>query len=259
MVERAGDDRGAMAMLEAETNTPLKRVGRRRQTLADLAYQELMEAIIFRRLRPGDPLGLDQLAAQLGMSRTPVNLALSRLHAEGLVSYNEHLGFLVRVLTAKDVRDIYDLRLVCELHAIEGGLPTAETADLAAIAVLHQQIEASTDWATADAFRRFWELDGQFHQAIVHLSDNAILLEWFAKLHYHIHAARLGLQAPQAQPFQQMLEEHAAIVAALDARDVAAARAALRRHIVRSRDVTLARLAALSNGAAPDDPNGLAR
>jgi DNA-binding GntR family transcriptional regulator len=240
----------AMTAANSGTEAPVKGVGRRRQTLADLAYHELMEAIVLRRLRPGDALGLDILAEQLGMSRTPVNLALSRLHADGLVSYNEHLGFVVRTLTEKDVRDIYDLRLACELHAVAGGLAAAPPEHIEEIAGYQRQIEAGTDWASADGFRRFWEVDSQFHQAIVRLSDNAILQEWFAKLHYHIHAARLGLQAPQARPFEQMLDEHAAIVAALRAREVAAAQAALRRHILRSRDVTLARLAALAYGAA---------
>jgi DNA-binding GntR family transcriptional regulator len=214
-----------------------------------------MEAIIFRRLKPGDPLGLDQLAEQLGMSRTPVNLALSRLHADGLASYNGHMGFVVRVLTARELRDIYDLRLVCELHAVEAGLPAVPASHIEEIATIHRLIESSTDWSSADAFRRFWDLDAQFHEAIVRLSDNAILMEWFSKLHYHIHAARLGLQAPQARPFHLMLQEHAAIVAALRQRDVPTTQEALRRHITRARDVSLARLAALADDASSRAPH----
>ncbi|HEX2032571.1 MAG TPA: GntR family transcriptional regulator [Chloroflexota bacterium] len=224
--------------------TPLRSVGQRRETLGDLAYKELLDAILLYRLPPGTPLGLDQLARQLGMSRTPVNLALSRLHAEGLVSYNEHLGFVVRVLTAKDLREIFDLRLMCEMHAVATGLPGAPESHLAEIAAIQDKIASSTDWADPVAFRRFWELDGRFHHHIVRLSPNDQLQEWFSRLNHHVHGVRLALRSPQAAPFAAMLREHAAIVRTLRRRDVPAAQEALRRHIERSRDVSLERLAA---------------
>jgi DNA-binding GntR family transcriptional regulator len=248
-----------MAEGKLVTDAPLRKIGRRRQTLTDLAYQELRDAILLRRLKPGDPLGLDQIAEQLGMSRTPVNLALSRLHAEGLVSYNEHLGFVVRALTAKELREIYDLRLMCELHAVATGLPEAKAEHIEEIANIQEQIASSTDWADTKAFLRFWELDGGFHSTIVRLSPSDLLQEWFGLLHYHIHGARLGLIAPHPRPFQQMLEEHGSIVAALRRRDVAEAQEALRRHIIRSRDVSLARLAALNDGATPESLFGSQR
>ncbi|MBI3973455.1 MAG: GntR family transcriptional regulator [Chloroflexi bacterium] len=225
----------------AEAPAPLRRVGQRRETLADLAYKELLEAIELRRLEAGQPLGLDQLARQLGMSRTPVNVALSRLHAEGLVSYNGHLGFVVRALSADDLRDIYDLRVMCELHAVATGLLEAPDEHIQRIAATHAAIAAGTTWSDPDAFRRFWDLDGRFHRLIVRLSPNDQLQEWFGRLNHHIHAVRLALRAPTSGAFDAMLREHAAIVAALERRDVEVAQGELRRHIVRSRDVSLAR------------------
>ena len=244
------EQRDAVTPADGALDGPIRSVGRKRQTLADLAYHELLEAILYQRLRPGDPLGLDQLADQLGMSRTPVNLALSRLSSEGLVSYNEHLGFVVRVLTAKEINDVYDLRLAYELHAVATGLPSAAESHIDEIAAIQEQIKSGTNWEDREAFRRFWLLDGQFHQTIVHLSDNELLRTWFDRLHYHIVGLRLGLLAGHPRPFHQMLEEHPAIVAALRRRDVPGAQEELRRHILRSRDVSLARLASQGDGAA---------
>lgn len=229
---------------------PLKMVGRRRDTLTELAYKELLDAILWRRLRPGEPLRLDRLAEQLGMSRTPVNLALSRLHAEGLASYSEHVGFLVRVLTEQDVREIFDARLMCELHAVSTGLATASPTRIEEVVQLHEQIQLSTDWADAEAYRRFWELDGQFHRGIVRLASNGLLQEWFGQLHYHMHGVRLGFLSRQAGPFVLMLQEHAAIVNAVKQRDVLAAERGLRQHITRSCEVSIARLA--TSGDATD-------
>jgi DNA-binding GntR family transcriptional regulator len=232
----ARPDRGAAA-------PPLRSVGHRRETLGDLAYKELLDAILLRRLTPGTPLGLDLLARQLGMSRTPVNLALWRLTAEGLVAYNEHLGFVVRVLTAKELGEIFDLRLMCETHAVATGLAAASDAQLAEIAAVQDEIASTTAWVDPAAFRRFWELDGRFHRRIVRLSPNDQLQEWFGRLNHHLHGVRLALRSPRGAPFRAMLEEHAAIVGALRRREVEPALEALRRHIVRSRDETLARLA----------------
>lgn len=241
-----------METVKQDSGIPVRSVGRRRQTLADLAYQELLDAILYQRLRPGQALGLDLLAEQLSMSRTPVNLALSRLHANGLVSYNEHLGFTVRTLAAKEINDLYDLRLLYELRAVETGLGGATDDQIEPIAAIHEAIKSGTDWADAAAFRRFWELDSQFHQSIVNLSPNELLQNSFARLHYHIHGLRLGLLARQARPFQQMLDEHDQIVAALRQRDPVAAQEALKSHILRSRDVSLARLAALPRETPKD-------
>jgi DNA-binding GntR family transcriptional regulator len=226
------------------TASPLRSVGQRRETLADLAYKELLEAIELRKLGAGQPLGLGSLARQLGMSRTPVNLALSRLHADGVVSYSGHMGFYVRALTPAELRDMYDLRLMCELHALQTGLPGAPMERLAEIAASQQEIVATTGWAEQQAFRRFWDLDGRFHRQIVRLSPNEQLQEWFGRLSYHVHGARLALREPQAAAYEAMLREHAGIVEALLQKDVPAAQARLRQHITRSRDVTLARRAA---------------
>jgi DNA-binding GntR family transcriptional regulator len=228
---------------EAEQSTApaLKSVGQRRETLADMAYKELLEAIELRRFGAGQSLGLDQLAKQLGMSRTPVNLALSRLHADGVVSYAGHLGFYVRSLSVDELRDMYDLRLMCELHAVETGLPGAAAERVEEIAAIHDQIRSTTAWDDQQAFRRFWELDGAFHRHIVQLSPNAQLQEWFGRLSYHVHGARLAMLEPRADAYQAMLHEHAAIVEALRSKDVVTARARVRDHVTRSREVTLAR------------------
>jgi DNA-binding GntR family transcriptional regulator len=229
--------------LATATVPALKSVGQRRETLADLAYKELLEAIELRRLESGQPLVLDQLARQLGMSRTPVNLALSRLHADGVVSYSGHLGFYVRSLSADELRDMYDLRLMCELHAVETGLPAASAERIEEIATIQDQIRSTTGWTDQQAFRRFWELDGAFHRSIVRLSPNDQLQEWFGRLSYHVHGARLALREPRADAYEAMLHEHAAIVEALRRRDVPATQAKVREHVTRSRDVTLARRA----------------
>jgi DNA-binding GntR family transcriptional regulator len=224
---------------------PLKKVGGLRRTLGDLAYKELLDAILYRRLVPGESLGLDRLATQLGMSRTPVNLALSRLYAEGLVSYNEHTGFVVRTLTVKELDEIYDLRLLYEIHAVEVGLRSSSEAQLDEIAALAEQFIANADWEGPDVYRRALEFDYLFHRSILRLAGSALLEEAYDRLHYPLQSFRLGLVARQRRPVEQVIAEHTAIVAALAEHDVGAAQARLRLHIEGARDRALERLDAL--------------
>ena len=226
------------------TNGVLLPVGASRGTLTDVAYRQLLDAIIDGRLKPGDALGLDQVATQLGMSRTPVNLALSRLHAERLVSYRNHAGFFVRALAPQELREIYDVRLMYERHAVEVGLPDAAEAHVERIALTQVEIETTTNWVEREAFVRFFELDAQFHRGVVALAGSELLSKLFADLSYQVHAARYGLRAPEYDSFELMAKEHRAIVSALRARDAAAAQDALRSHITRSRDIAVQRLLA---------------
>jgi DNA-binding GntR family transcriptional regulator len=228
----------------APTNGVLLPVGAGHGTLADVAYQQLLDAIIDGRLKPGDALGLDQVASQLGMSRTPVNLALSRLSAERLVSYRNHAGFFVRAVTPQELREIYDVRLMYERCAVELGLAGAAAVDVEAIAAMQDEIERTTNWREREAFLRFFRLDAQFHGRIVALADNDLLRKLFADLSYQVHGARYGLRAPQFDSFDVMAREHRAIVAALRARDLAGTQDALRDHITRARDVAIERLLA---------------
>jgi GntR family transcriptional regulator, rspAB operon transcriptional repressor len=240
----------------APTNGALSPVGASHGTLADVAYQQLLEAIIDGRLKPGDALGLDQVASQLGMSRTPVNLALSRLNAERLVSYRNHAGFFVRAVTPQELREIYDVRLMYERSAVEVGIGGAELAQLEALAAIQDEIERSTNWVEREAFLRFFRLDAQFHSRIVALASNELLSKLFGDLSYHVHGARFGLHAPQYDSFDLMTKEHRAILGALFARDSTAAQDSLRRHINRARDVAIQRLIAQQSATDTSGPAG---
>src|SRR5262245_66499160 len=81
-----------------------------RRKVTDWVYEELKSAIVDLRLAPGDPLREAALAEQLGVSKTPIREALTRLEQEGLVETTSFTGAVVSGYSRQDLIEIYELR-----------------------------------------------------------------------------------------------------------------------------------------------------
>ena len=88
-------------------------------SLHDQVYEELRARLLRRRHVPGEKLSLHELAAELGVSRSPVHHALTRLVSEGLLTVKARRGYFVTPVTAHALAEGYDVRLALELHAAE--------------------------------------------------------------------------------------------------------------------------------------------
>src|SRR5579871_4312007 len=97
-----------------QMKTPISRT-----SLAESVYQHILEAILSGRLASGTEMSEVALAAELGVSRTPVHEALRRLAADGLVDSLAHRQARVATFTRQDVVDIYEMRGVLETAAAE--------------------------------------------------------------------------------------------------------------------------------------------
>ena len=209
-------------------------------TLSDQVYSALLAAIVEQRLRPGARLTLDDLAAQLKVSRTPVRDAVARLAMEGLVQPSGRRGFSVTVLGVDALAELFDLRLMCELFAVETGLgrltPTLleRLESLARVCLMLNRSEDTTD-IIALALK-----DKALHQLIVGLAGNRRLNEFYEHLSIHVQTYRVRsplLRGPAVEP--AFLNEHGAIIDALRGGQVEAAKAAIRAHILHAKQRAL--------------------
>ena len=101
--------------------------------LADRVYHQLRDNIGSHQIRPGERLQEVSLAAQLGVSRTPVREALARLESEGMIAV-EGRGFVVPELTDSDIDEIYQLRFLLEPAAASSAVAqVGSAADLASM------------------------------------------------------------------------------------------------------------------------------
>ena len=198
------------------------------------AYAFIVDQVLTLPTTTGSFLNEQELAAQIGVSRTPVREALLLLQAEGLVEMVPKRGAQVPALSGRQIAELMDLRGVLERHAAARVL-TAGNPPVAAMRTILAEQEALVDSADETAAKTFIALDGRFHQTLVDSANSELLATTYTGLRARL--SRIGLAAVFASPNRQrpVCAEHQAIVDALESGDVALAHAKIDEHL----DVTL--------------------
>ncbi len=142
------------------------------QSLSRTASREAAEliraAIVEGRLQPGERLKEEQLARELGVSRTPVREALLFLEAEGAVVLQPNRGASVRRYTPDEIRDAYDLRAVLEGHAARRAAERIAPAALDTLAASCARFEALRAGEVEELARE----NHLFHHTILEAAGN---------------------------------------------------------------------------------------
>lgn len=197
------------------------------RTTADLIADALREEIADGRIPPGAPLRQEELAARFAVSRIPVREALRLLEADGIVSIFPNRGAFVVRLSADEIREIIDLRVLLEGDLIRRAVPVLTGVDLKAI-------EAAAETAARAADTPDWiETDRRFHDALYLPAGRPRHLALVHGLRTAVarYAAPCG-QLPARR--KSWLDDHARLVAACRAGDAAGAQRLLAEHIARA-------------------------
>jgi DNA-binding GntR family transcriptional regulator len=191
----------------------------------EAAYRYIRSAIQGGQLQPGERLRESELAKQIGLSRTPIREALSRLQTEGLVAHDATRGVVVAELDYSMVTELYFMREVLEGTAARLVAQHASDVEISILEDLCQQYEAALgNEAALTASNR------RFHDTLYRCSHNRYLLNMVTVLHDAL--SLLGATTlSQPERADETLREHRAVVAAVRARDPDAAEQALRSHI----------------------------
>jgi DNA-binding GntR family transcriptional regulator len=223
------------------SQTTMQRLLTRPKSLTDLAHDSIRQLIIGGELAMGEQLSEASLAAQLGISKTPVREALLRLRADGLIDIQPQRGTFVFSLTTRQVEEICAFREVIEITAVKLAME-AHRAEL--VKRLQSNVREMAMARKARNWRAIRQLDEAFHQTIVDHCDNAYLKQAHQLIASKISAlrARLPEESEQVDHCQQ---NHATIVGLMRDARVAPTQRALALHI---RD-TLASYRAASNVA----------
>lgn len=198
-----------------------------RTDLNEQAYQWVRERLLARHFGPGEKLGLQALADELGVSRSPVHQALTRLVSEGLVTATRGRGYRVRPLTPRLMAETHDARAALELYAVEETIGMVGPDSLTALRrALARTIEPVRDGELVDKLA-YLRANEAFHELIVDLPGNAVVSEMYRRLNAHrlMERAYLSLDVSEAG---NSSAEHTEIVAAIEAGDLQRARAAVR-------------------------------
>jgi GntR family transcriptional regulator, rspAB operon transcriptional repressor len=202
-----------------------------RASLNEQVYEKLKHRLVRRELGPGEKLSLHELAADLGVSRSPVHHALTRLVSEGLLSVKSRRGYYVSPLTAATLVEGYDVRRALELHAAEAAVGRVPPAGLERFRELQESTADSVsheEWDTMNA---------AFHEHQVDLAGNALLSRFYREL--SVNLMMQVIRGGKLEGGSYLPAERGAIVDAYEAGDTEAACAAIRAHIATGRGIAL--------------------
>ncbi|MEV8115836.1 GntR family transcriptional regulator [Streptomyces sp. JH002] len=201
----------------------------KRPPAADHVYEHIKQAVLDRRYEGGTLLTEGELAEAAGVSRTPVREALLRLQSEELIRLYPKKGAMVLPVSAQEIADVVETRLLVETHAVRKAVPAPPglTDRLAELLELHRA------QAAAGRLADMALTDRTFHAEIVRSGGNAILSRLYDQL--RDRQLRMGVAVVRSRPdrIALALAEHQQILDALRAGDTEAALAVTVRHVSR--------------------------
>jgi DNA-binding GntR family transcriptional regulator len=218
-----------------------------RRKMTDWVCDELREAIVNLRLRPGEPLREAALAEKLGVSKTPLREAFARLEQEGLVETTSFKGAVVTGYSERDLKEIYELRALLEGAAARSA---AEHANDATLHALRDVLDRSRALRDAGDLVGLAELLGRFDVIVYSQVTNDRIGALIDNLRAHL--TRIGkLTEDIPGRVEASVEEHAAIVDAILARNPDEADRLMRVHIASVLTDQLATRETSTEGAVP--------
>jgi DNA-binding GntR family transcriptional regulator len=221
-------------------------------SLAQDAYEHIKDDIFEFRMPPGQRYSEQQLANQLGISRTPLRFALHVLAHEGyLQRLDGHSSWQVKPLDLEYYEDLYDFRTSIEVLAIHRLCAMERPADLSALCAFWMVDESKR---VTDG-KRVAQEDELFHRTLVELAGNKEMLRTFSQLTERIRIIR-RLDFTDPARIKAAFDEHKAILRTLLARKAERAEMLMKAHIgasrVEIRHITLHRMTLAASPSRPE-------
>lgn len=189
------------------------------QTMVQIVYQHLLDAIVRGELRPGDRIQQDEVTSELGVSRVPLREALCKLEERGFVEIKPHRGAFIADSSEDEMRSLYFVRTLLESASAAEAAPHMDETRLAGLrSLLNQARQAYADGDTdllSDLNRRFHLLGHSAH-------GNKVLLRVINDLSMHCQRYRL-LHSVLTDRTPLAIQEHEALLRAWEAGDAEAA------------------------------------
>jgi DNA-binding GntR family transcriptional regulator len=196
-------------------------------SMVDGAYQGMRRRILDNIWAPGYQALEQEIALQLGMSRTPVREALIRLANEGLVEVIPRRGMRVLPVSANDMKEIYEILTALESMAAE--MLAARKPTDAELKPLVTATNAMAKALAKDDLDAWAQADENFHERLVSLAGNKMLADAVFSYWDRAHRARMFSLRLRPKPVNST-QEHMALVERLRAGDASGAAAVNREH-----------------------------
>ena len=196
------------------------------QTIVGKIYTELKEKIINQQIKLNQRISIKEIAKDFGISQTPIREALNRLIKDELVEYKLRRGYYVIRLSCKDLEEIYDLRKLIEVYALEQGM-MRETIDKDLFQkYLQYSIEMQKEAIEPKKPLKYCIADRELHLSIVKSSLNEKLYKIYMRMYPFVSISQ------QLDPlYERSLNEHILLIKAILAKNILEAKKILKTHI----------------------------
>jgi DNA-binding GntR family transcriptional regulator len=204
----------------------------------------LRAAVISGELAPGSLHSVQNLATQLGVSRTPVREALIKLAQQGMVRFERNRGVRILLTSLHDLEEVFALRLLLEPPAVRRAVVRLDGNQKRELRRMFAHMEKA---AKADDEFTMFEYDRRFHRALLEASGNARLAAFVDGLRDMV--LRRGVStARESRSLDDIVAEHRAILDLIEAGDAEGAAQAMREHVRHTAELLIAQEAGADLG-----------
>ena len=220
--------------MEADNNN---RIGKVRDIhfLRDQAYAIIKEAILSLTFKPGARLKETALASELGISKTPVREALTRLEHEGLIQTSRFRGAIVAPIDERDVEEIIEIRELLEGAAVKRAALNFSSDDLQLTEALLKKMREAYKTGDIEAYVK---PSGDFHNAFINKYGNKRMISTLRSFDDHLERIRqTAIHTKESIP--SFIEDYQKIFDAWKSRNPDDAESALLTHLKRVKDFCL--------------------
>lgn len=201
------------------------------QPLSTGLYSELQKDILSGAIPDGSKLTEQAVCKRYSVSRTPVREAFRQLEADGLIEIIPNRGAFATGLSKRDISDLFDLRAVFEVQAVEWAIKRMGQDDVERLA---ESIDFMEFYTLKEDVEKVLSFNSQFHNIIYAGTGDRMLQKTLS-----IYQTYLKYSAPHKtydeESLKAILEEHKAIYAAFESRNIAAGRKAMEQHMAQSK------------------------
>ena len=199
--------------------------------LTQMAYEKILNAIVYGRLDLGEPLSENDLAKALDVSKAPIRQSLNELRLKGLVVVIPQSGSYVFSPTREEIEELCDFRLLLEQRALYVSMEKAATAMLRSLKKIVEKMNDA--YRSSDLFQSKL-LDTDFHQTFIKHSQNRYLIQSYGNIGHSVEALRYRFM-DTAVYRNRAFDEHNKILELLTAGNVSKACDILDDHISRTK------------------------
>jgi len=200
-----------------------------KKNLAQYAYEEIKKKIYYNRIKPGELIKENELASELGISRTPIREALKMLESDDIVEVRKGIGTFVKMLSFKDIKDIFEVRKALEIIAIKTAINNITKDDIDELDSELRNISFKLENGTLTK-EEFNEIDMKFHELIFRRCDNNFAKEVFEHIKLKIKQYQF-LSYESLNNSSESISQHLELLEYLRKKDLETLISALSKHI----------------------------